>query len=480
MTQRTAENNRSEYSRRSQDSRYTEDHRRSQDSRYPEDHRRAERYPEDHRSSGRRPVRRRKKKKHGGLIAVIIILVLLIAAGVWALKSGIFNKNVEVADTRPLPAYPEVIEEVTVAATGDILLHAPILNTVAYNGYDFSGIFSEISEYYSEADLMIANLEVPLGGEEYGYSSYPTFNSPDTIAYNLKNAGVDMCLTANNHANDMGYSGMMRTLDVLDEAGLEHLGTRKSEDENYLVAKNINGVKLGMICYTYDTREYTDWQKSLNGITMSDDGAARVNSFSYSALDEFYADAQEQIDHMDMLGVDVKIFFMHWGNEYQDYPCADQENIAQQLCEMGVDVIIGGHPHVVQEFDVLESSSGHETICLYSMGNELSNQRRDLMQDEDGGRGYTEDGLIIQVTISKFNNGRCKVSGVDIIPTWVYYDGYEYRIVALDPDTDPYSWNYGEWYFPIESYNRTMGRVGDEYNEYRLNLGQSAVDEYID
>lgn len=441
-------------------------------------------------SSARRPGGsggyKRKKKKKGakGLIALLIVLAVLAAGVIFVLKSGILKQpEVEeevVQDTRPLPAAPAVVSHATVGSTGDIILHVPILDAhVAGDDYDFTYCFSNVAPVYQKPDLMFANLEVTLGGPESGeYTGYPGFNSPDAIVPALKNAGVDVCLTANNHSNDTGYYGMMRTLEVLDEYGLEHLGSRESTDESYLMVKNINGIRLGMLCYTYDTREYTEGEKSLNFNYLSEEGVQKISTFNYEYLDEFYADIRQQLEYMDMLNIDASIVFMHWGTEYEDVPNALQTEIAQALCEMGVDVIIGGHPHVIQEFDTLTSSDGHETICLYSMGNELSNQRADIM-DEDGNRGYTEDGLVMQVTFEKFNNGKVKISGVDITPTWVELDGNGYQIIGLDGE-DPWSWGAGDTYAAIASYNRTLGRLSEAYPAYRAEKGQREVPAYIE
>ena len=435
----------------------------------------------------RQQPRPRKKKKKGTGALVLLIVILLVVAGavVFLLSSGILKKEepeVVVEDTRPLPAAPAVVSTASIGSTGDIILHVPILDAHALgNGeYDFSYVFSNIAPVYQQPDLMFANLEVTLGGPESGeYTGYPGFNSPDAIVPALKDAGVDVCLTANNHANDTGYYGMMRTLDVLDEYGMEHLGSRETTDEHYTMLKDINGIRLGMMCYTYDTREYTEGEKSLNFNYLSDEGVEKIATFNYDYLDEFYADVQKQLDSMEMLHADASIMFIHWGTEYEDFPNAIQTGIAQHLCDMGVDVIIGGHPHVIQEFDTLTSDSGHKTICLYSMGNELSNQRADIM-DEDGNRGYTEDGLVMQVTFEKLNNGRVRISGVDITPTWVELDGTGYQIIGLKGDQDPASWGAGDTGAAIASYNRTLGRLGDVYPQYRESLHQTEVPAYIE
>ena len=437
-------------------------------------------------SYNRRPTKkRRRKKRHGGRIVVLLIIVLLIAGGMIAWKMGLFQKAEEiVADVRPLPAAPAVSTTAMLGATGDILLHRPVNEAHAAwdGGYDFSYCFDNVAAVYQQADLMFANLEVTLGGPESGeYTGYPGFNSPDEIVPALKNAGVDVCLTANNHSYDTGYYGMMRTLDVLDEYGVGHLGSRETTNEHYLMTRNINGIRLGMLCYTYDTREYTEGEISLNFNYLNDEAVQKICTFNYEYLDEFYAEIQQQMDYMDMLNVDARVIFMHWGTEYQDEPNDyQQRNIAQQLCNMGFDVIIGGHPHVIQELDTLISPDGHETICLYSMGNELSNQRKEEMVAEDGGRGYTEDGLVIQVTFEKFNNGKTKVGAVNIVPTWVQLDYNGYQIIGMENASDPWGWGSGDTYSAIASYNRTLERLGDEYPAYRIRKNQTSIVSYIE
>lgn len=430
----------------------------------------------------RTPQKKRRKKKGAGKLVVLLIVLILVAGGVFfVLKSGILKQTGDVVTVvKPLPEAPKVVRTATLGSTGDIILHLPILNAhQAGDDYDFTFVFSNVADIYQQTDLMVANLEVTLGGPESGeYRGYPGFNSPDAIVPALKNAGVDICLTANNHSNDTGYYGMMRTLDVLDQYGIDHLGSRETTDEHYLMTRNINGIRLGMICYTYDTREYTEGEKSLNFNYLSDEAVNKIATFNYEYLDEFYADVQQQLDYMDMLNVDAKIIYMHWGTEYMDDPDYDQMEIAQRLCDMGFDVIIGSHPHVIQRFDVLTGADGHETLCLYSMGNELSNQRKEEMDPEEP-RGYTEDGLVIQVTFEKFNNGKVKANAVDIIPTWVELDGNGYQIIALD-GTDPWSWGAGDTYSAIESYNRTLGRLSDAYPEFRAEKGQSAVPSWLE
>lgn len=423
-------------------------------------------------------LKRKKVIRNRIILAVLVCIVVILAVVVGVTYSTVRQqREAEAAEyAKGVPPSPATDGEASVAVTGDILMHMPVLNSVYQSDgtYDISSCLSAISPYWSSADYMIANLEVTLGGEGT-YSGYPTFSSPDSLVTDLKEAGVDCLLTANNHAYDSGENGMIRTLQVVEENGLDYMGTRQSTEESYVLTKDINGIIFGMVCYTYDTRSSADSQKSLNGITMSDTAEDLVNSFCYSDLNSLYASVSEDLSEMETAGCDVTMVFIHWGDEYRETPNDYQTTIAQELANLGVDIIVGGHPHVIQEFTTLTGTNGNETLVLYSTGNALSNQRRDLMTSEN--RGYTEDGLMIEFTYIKFNNGTVKLEEVYILPTWVELSGGQYKIVPLDYSIGSASWSTSQVSEAIASYNRTMGRLGTIYPSIRLELGLEAVPE---
>lgn len=377
-----------------------------------------------------------------------------------------------------IPTEPYITATASIGASGDVLIHGPIIKAGLIDGsYDFSNIYTYASEYFQRYDYMVANLEVSLGGPDKPYQGYPTFNCPDEMADALKGAGIDMLLTANNHSYDMGYDGMMRTLQVLDEKGIDRLGTRRSEEEPVYQIKDINGIKVGMMCYTYDTRSETEGAKSLNGIIIKKDARPLVNSFDYANPSNSYAEFEEVISSMEEDGAEVIIFFMHWGYEYSLKPYEYQKNMAQKLCDLGVDVIIGGHPHVLEPFTTLTSNSGNTTYCLYSTGNLISNQRRETLNTVDN-ENYTEDGVIFGVTFQKWNDGTVEVCGIEATPTWVAKESRggrnRYTICPLDiSNTD---WNNSfdllNTNYLKGSYERTMSIIGEGLNEARESLGQ--------
>ncbi|MGI6072357.1 MAG: CapA family protein [Lachnospiraceae bacterium] len=436
---------------------------------------------------------KRKTRKHlrrKRLIKIIVrmaVMCLLIAGIVVAIvKIASSVKMSEPMDEeviyKPGPPVPAVESSASFAATGDILLHSSVLSGAYSEGeYDFTESFAAVSSYWASYDYMIANLEVACGGEESGaFTGYPLFNAPDSIVTGLKDAGVDMLLTANNHAYDQGSYGMDRTQDVIMEAGLDYIGTRKNTSEPYVLIKNINGIKFGFACYTYDTRRSADEIKSINGITMNESAVDLINSFCYSDLESLYVSVENDLAKMKREGCDVTVFFMHWGDEYTDEPNNYEQEIARELCNLGVDVIIGGHPHVIQRYEVLMGENGNATHCLYSMGNSLSSQRKNLM-NEDGHRGYTEDGLTISFAYHRFNNGKVKIKDVSILPLWVdqRYDGV-FVIVPLDETVRPTGWRTDNTRDAIDSYNRTLGRVGTAYTDVRGWYGWDPVTTFIE
>ena len=221
-------------------------------------------------------------------------------------------------------------------------------------------------------------------------------------------------LTANNRSYDTGTVGFQRTQEVLADNGLDYIGTRiDAETPNYLV-KNVGGVQVGMTCYTYDTGRNSQGNKTLNGIGLSAEDSALINTFDYQNLDAFYQSLDQEIGEMKAAGADCIVLFIHWGDEYKTTTNNRQKEMAQALCELGVDVIVGSHPHVIQPVELLTAEDGGTTLCLYSMGNAVSNIRR-----EDGFGVHTEDGMFFTFTIAKYTDGTVVIESADVLPTWV-------------------------------------------------------------
>lgn len=385
------------------------------------------------------------------------------------------------------PSVPEVTEphavsSASVGVIGDILIHETVYNSARRDGgvYDFTENYEFLSSYLQKYDLAVANLEVTLGGENPTVgkypSAYPLFNCPDSVVDALKGAGVDLLLTANNHTYDTRTAGLLRTVEVVRSKGLEYLGTRDNTEESFYKVKEVDGVKIGMACFTYSTVN-SSGIKALNGITMDRDAGPFVCSFSYDRLEEFYTEAASAISQMKSEGAEAFIFYMHWGNEYQYVPNSYQKNMAKRLCELGVDVIVGGHPHVIQPFETITAENGNETLCIYSTGNAISNQRKFLM-DSDNFSGHTEDGMIFGVTFEKWTDGSVRLASVDIEPLWVIRESrggrLVFQIIPLDlsvSDWKTFRLTDSTVAEAKASYNRTMELVGQGLNQAREKLG---------
>lgn len=346
----------------------------------------------------------------------------------------------------PTEEAPQLVSTATVLSTGDILMHGKVINSGKQDdgSYNFDSIFQYVKSYSQAADFSVANLETTLCGTDngYAYAGNPKFNCPDAIVDSLKGAGFDMLLTANNHADDTSLVGYKRTLNVVREKGLDTLGTYLSADEQKWTIEEVNGIKIGMVCYTYSDGFSQNGYPLLNYNEVGENGI--LNYFTYDKLPEFYTQLQGYLEKMKAAGAEATVVYLHWGEEYKwktgEGPNANQTAMAQKLCDMGVDVIVGGHPHVVQPVDLLTSGTDaeHKTIVLYSMGNAVSNQRKEEMQQSEP-TGHTEDGVLFCVTFAKYSDGSVFVDSAELIPTWVNMHANsgatEYNILPLEEST---------------------------------------------
>ena len=321
-----------------------------------------------------------------------------------------------------LPPEPEhVVSTATILSTGDLLMHGGLINAANQGDgtYDFGYIFPYITEYVTAADYAVANLETTLAGTAKPYQGNPMFNCPDELVDAAKNAGFDMLLTTSNHSYDSQQPGFERTIRTIREKGLANLGTMLSAEEPKYVVQDINGIKIGMIAYTYEDSLGPGNPPALNYNPMNAGGYDLINCFRHSDPDSLYNHLGPQMELMKADGAEAIVVYLHWGQEYKLEANASQKEIAQHLCDMGVDVIIGGHPHVVEPVELLESATdpSHRTVCLYSMGNAVSNQRQGLLKSIT--TAHTEDGVLFSVTFSKYSDGTVYLEDVELIPIWV-------------------------------------------------------------
>ena len=382
-------------------------------------------------------LKRRRKKKIlravvlAGLLIVLILIILILKA-LFGFIGSLFTKDDK---TEEVDATPTTVTA-SVLSGGDVILHSPIFESELYitgeDTYDFSPIFSYVKSDLEDADLTVLNLETTISDGDY--SGYPLFKCPDEIATALKENGTDLCLLANNHIYDNRTDGLNMTMDVVEQNSLLFTGTRRTEEDPIYSVQDLNGIKVGILNYVFETGTSTD-SKLINDLAVDAADAPLINSFNYENLDAFYAEVSTALEDMKNDGVEYTIAYIHWGNEYQLEEDVHQQEIAQGLCDLGINALIGGHPHVVQPVDLLTNTEGdHQMLCVYSVGNLLSNQRRDLISSQPN--GHTEDGLLVKLSLEQTGEGAVSLTAVDFIPTWVYKDSAEanseYFILPLD------------------------------------------------
>lgn len=349
------------------------------------------------------------------LLFLIFVLCLLVL-----IKSDFFNSTNVIQDSSvESETVEEKIEPInfTMTAIGDTLCH----NTQywdAYNSstkqYDFSYVYDDIKDYTSSADITIGSLETTFAGEDRGYSNYPVFNSPDSLATGLKDIGVDVISLAGNHALDYGYSGICRTIDVLDNVGISHLGTYKSaEDQDKILIKDVKGVKIAFINYTYGT----------NGIPVPFDKPYCLNLIDKDLISKQIKQAKEQ-------NVDMIVACMHWGTEYKTSANDEQKELADFLFKSGVDIILGNHPHVLEPMEkktiTLDDGSTKDVFVVYALGNFTADQRAEI----------TRDSAILNLDITKDSDGKILINKVSYVPIYMYKNSaakvHKFKILDIE------------------------------------------------
>ena len=297
---------------------------------------------------------------------------------------------------------------------GDAMQHQAQIDQARLRGdggYDYSDCFTYIAPTVTEADYAVCNLEVPLGGGP-DYTGYPCFSAPDSYAEALRDAGFDMFMTANNHSLDRRDRAARRTLVALDSLGIDHVGSYRDSldrEEKVPFIKNIKGFKIGFLNYTYGT----------NGIPPQDGVEIALIDRERMA---------REIRKTREAGAEILVVMVHWGVEYVLLQNRNQEELADFLVDQGVDLIIGGHPHVIQPMKVVHNEKeGKDVLVVYSLGNLISN-----MKTAD-----TRGGALVRARIERDADGKARFKSADydtffsakptgpasnftVIPSWMH------------------------------------------------------------
>ena len=323
---------------------------------------------------------------------------------------------------------PEEPKDIVVSFTalGDNIAHAPNYNQAheravanGGDGYDFGYAYAEVEDMFSRKDVTVLNQETLICGDGWKITSYPMFNSPKELGLHMRDIGVDVFTIANNHCLDKGEEGLRDCLNFYDENNLLRVGAYlNKEDRSNIRTIERNGLTISFLSYT----------ESLNGLKLPSGSELEIGMYDMDVILEEVAKAKEISD--------ICVVSLHWGTENRGAQEEYQEIAAKKLAEAGVDVIIGNHPHVLREIEVLDNSDGSQTIVAYSLGNLISAQLE----------SYNLIGGILDFDVVVPADGSgTKIENVEFTPVITHYDWgiKNVRLIKFSDYTPELAKNHG-------------------------------------
>lgn len=323
-------------------------------------------------------------------------------------------------DEEVIPEVEEELDTIQIVMVGDMLMHEPIIKSGLQEdgSYNFDHLFVNVEDTIQQADLAIANQETIMGGPAFGYTGYPSFNTPHSLADAEAKAGFDVLLFATNHAMDKGLRAIYNCMDYIDanRPELTYLGinrSQKDQNENIYVYEK-NGMKVAILNYTYGT----------NGIPLPSDRPYLVNLLKEEKVRSDIQKAEEIAD--------FTIVCPHWGTEYNLGISHDQKKWTQVFLEEGVDLVIGAHPHVIEPIEWVSDDAGNKMLVYYSLGNFVNGT-------SSTGKGVTNRmvGGIADVTLKRSESGIVEVIEYDAKEIVCHMDeGTDYTVYYMEDYTE--------------------------------------------
>lgn len=312
---------------------------------------------------------------------------------------------VPAVDVAPVGAAAQqtIPDPVTLAFSGDILLHMPVNDRARQYGqasgraFDYAPMLAPMKPVLDGADVAICHLEVPVAPDGR-LTSYPSFGAPAEIVEGIASAGYEGCSTASNHSLDRGYPGVVRTLEQLDRVGLRHAGTARGPWETGPALYRVGDVDVAHLSYSY----------GFNGYRLPAQAPWAAAQIDEERIRREAADARRS-------GAELVVVSLHWGTEYRHDPDAFQRSTAAALAPSpDIDLLIGHHAHVVQP---IERVGG--TFVVWGLGNQLSNQTQ----------APRRDGLTVRATAELGWDMRWHFQRIEAVPTWV--DLSTFRVIPV-------------------------------------------------
>ena len=344
---------------------------------------------------------------------VVLLIVVAISMALTLLAQGIkgvplWNRNAPAvnqnSESKGKNSVTEEETSVRIMANGDLLYHDIIYISAKKSdgSYDFHENFEYVKPWLKQADLVLGDFEGTVNKDHY-LAGYPLFNAPGEVMDAIKDAGYQVLDLAHNHILDSQIEGVVSTADAIEKAGMTPIGvyTHEPRDKAPIVIKEVKGIKVALLAYSY----------GFNGIEQS------ISQEDYnrylSDLDEDKMKAEIERAEKE---ADITIIMPQMGVEYQIEPTEEQKKLYHKMIDWGADIIFGGHPHVVEPAETVEKD-GDKKLIIYSMGNFISNQRIETMQDVENAK-WTERGVLMDVTIKK-KSGKTTIETAQAHPSWV-------------------------------------------------------------
>ena len=315
---------------------------------------------------------------------------------------------------------PDSSVTISISVVGDLMCHGPQFEyaRVEKDSFDFSPVYRNVKKYLGSSDFTFGNLETVTAGKgNGGYTGYPFFNTPASYITALKDVGFDLLVSANNHSLDRSEKGILKTIDEINKRTLNYVGTYTSQrDRDSIRIFDVKGIKIAVLAYSYGT----------NGNPIPKGKNYLINLIDYDLIGKDIQSAKAN-------GAELVLVHFHFGEEYKREPVQFQKDVVNKTIEFGADIIIGGHPHVLQPVNFYKTNNAKldSGFVAYSMGNFFSNQRD----------RYKDAGMILTINIRKdFVNNKIEISEVKYLPTWVFKGnttkGKEYLIMPSTNITD--------------------------------------------
>lgn len=361
----------------------------------------------------------RNKRVYLYLLAILVVLSVgssIVSGAVYFMRPKQETVKQE-TETKIEPKEEKGSSSFTFAGVGDNLIHQAIFSQyeMGATDYDFKEDYALMKPYIEPADLSFINQETICAGEEFGLSHYPQFNGPTQILDAVANTGFDWLAASSNHSLDKGSDALLAELNYLHEnyPDISVTGAYRSEEEsNQYIVRDVNGIKVGLLGYTY----------GLNGIPLPEDMPWLVELIDEDQI-------QKDMEALSKIS-DVQIVSMHWGTEYHTEIEADQQALAKKMNEWGVEVIIGTHPHVIKPAEIIQGEK-QDTLCYYSLGNFLS------AQDTNEGMVGGMASFTLQYD---FDTQETSFKDVKFTPTVMYYDPAftTFKVMTIHDYNDDY------------------------------------------